>query len=150
MKGIESEPQQRLCTINSVGGCWYNLWSRNWYLSPRLKKLQSTAHEWNMWFRDKKKQQQKTAAWKHSNALDPTTSYFGKARHSMRGSSSRFLSGTSPVHAPRWRTSGGLIWISCYEGVSSEHIIIVLRMQLSDLFSIFCLFCCVASPWNSQ
>ena len=54
------------------------------------------------------------------------------------------------VHVPRQRTSGGLTWISCHKGVSSEPIIIVPRMQLSGLFSICCSDCCVALSSCSQ
>ena len=45
---------------------------------------------------------------------------------------------------PLWRTSGGLIWISCHEGMSGKQIIIVPRVKISDLFSVYCSICCVA------
>ena len=35
------------------------------------------------------------------------------------------------VHTPRQRSAGGLIWISCYKGVSGKCIIIVPRMQFN-------------------
>ena len=51
---------------------------------------------------------------------------------------------------PPWRTSGDLIWISCHEGMSGKQIIIVPRVKVSDLFSIYCLICCVALLSSSQ
>ena len=53
-------------------------------------------------------------------------------------------------HPLRQRMSGGLIWISYHEGVSSERTIIVPGMQFSILCSICCLICCVALPSTSQ
>ena len=35
------------------------------------------------------------------------------------------------VHTPRQRSSGGLIWIFCYKGVSGKRIIIMPRMQFN-------------------
>ena len=40
--------------------------------------------------------------------------------------------------------------ISCHEGVSSQRMIIVPGVQLSTLFSICCLICCVALPSASE
>ena len=56
----------------------------------------------------------------------------------------------SALHGSRWRTSGGLIWIPSYEDVSGECIIIVPRLQLSDLLSTCYFICHVASLWSSQ
>ena len=54
------------------------------------------------------------------------------------------------VRVPWQRMSDGLIWISCHERVSGKCIIIVLKMQLSDLFSICWSICCVALPSSHQ
>ena len=56
----------------------------------------------------------------------------------------------SVIHTPRWRMSGGLIWISCLERVPHKCMIIVPRIQLSDMFSVCCSICCVALPSSSQ
>ena len=50
-----------------------------------------------------------------------------------------------------WECYGGLIWISCHDGVSGECIVIVPGLELSDhAFSICCFICHVTLPLSSQ